>query len=242
MAEGEREVDAVVVGAGFAGMYMLHQLRELGLHRAVRSRRATAWAAPGTGTATRAPAATSRAWSTRTGSTTSSSRSGSGRSATPRSPRSSVRQPRRRPLRPPRRHPVRHAGDGRHLRRGDQPLAGQHRSRRRRDGPVRDHGHRLPLRRQHPGHPRRRHVRGPDVPHRSLAARGRRLHRPARRRDRHGVVGHPVDPDHRRAGRRAHRVPAHRQLHGAGVEPAPRPRRGEGDQGASTPSSAPPTA
>ncbi len=30
MAEGEREVDAVVVGAGFAGMYMVHRLREMG--------------------------------------------------------------------------------------------------------------------------------------------------------------------------------------------------------------------
>ena len=36
-----------------------------------------------------------------------------------------------------------------------------------------------------------------------VAARGRRLHRQARRRDRHRVVGHPVDPDHRRAGRAA---------------------------------------
>jgi len=30
MAEGQREVDVVVVGAGFAGMYMLHKLRGLG--------------------------------------------------------------------------------------------------------------------------------------------------------------------------------------------------------------------
>ena len=49
------------------------------------SRPATASAAPGTGTATRVPAATSRAWSTPTGSPRSSSRSGSGPSATPRS-------------------------------------------------------------------------------------------------------------------------------------------------------------
>ena len=31
MAETGRSVDAVIVGAGFAGMYMLHRLRELGL-------------------------------------------------------------------------------------------------------------------------------------------------------------------------------------------------------------------
>ncbi len=30
-AEGARELDAVIVGAGFAGMYMLHRLRGLGL-------------------------------------------------------------------------------------------------------------------------------------------------------------------------------------------------------------------
>ena len=45
-------------------------------------------AAPGTGTATRAPAATSRAWTTPTRSPRSSSRSGTGPSATPPSPRS----------------------------------------------------------------------------------------------------------------------------------------------------------
>ena len=45
---------------------------------------------------------------------------------------------------------------------------------------------------------------GPVVPHRPVAARGRRLHGPARRRDRHRLVGHPVDPDDRRAGRAPH--------------------------------------
>ena len=40
-----------------------------------------------------------------------------------------------------------------------------------------------------------------SVPHRPLAARGRRLHRQAGRRDRHRLVGDPVDPDDRRAGR-----------------------------------------
>ena len=48
-----------------------------------------AWAAPGSGTAIRAPAATSRASSTRTPSPRSSSRSGTGASATRPSPRSS---------------------------------------------------------------------------------------------------------------------------------------------------------
>jgi len=45
-----------------------------------------------------------------------------------------------------------------------------------------------------------------------LAARRRRLHRPARRGDRHRFVGDPVDPADRRAGRAPRRVPAHAQL------------------------------
>ena len=65
---GRETLDAVVVGAGFAGLYMLHRLRGLGLSARV-SRRATASAAPGSGTATRARAATSRASTTSTRST-----------------------------------------------------------------------------------------------------------------------------------------------------------------------------
>ena len=67
-----------------------------------------------------------------------------------------------------------------------------------------------------------RRFRGADLPHRPLAARGRRLHRQDGRRDRHRLVGDPVDPDHRRAGQAPHRVPAHRQLHGPGAQPAAR--------------------
>ena len=44
------QLDAVIVGAGFAGLYMLHRLRGLGFG-AASSRPATASAAPGTGTA-----------------------------------------------------------------------------------------------------------------------------------------------------------------------------------------------
>ena len=46
----------------------------------------------------------------------------------------------------------------------------------------------------------------------ALAARGRRLHRPARRRHRHRLLGHPVHPDHRRAGGAPLRLPADAQL------------------------------
>ena len=64
------EFDAVVVGAGFGGIYMLHKLRnELGLN--VRAfDRAGVWAAPGTGTVTRVRCRTPRASCTATPSTT----------------------------------------------------------------------------------------------------------------------------------------------------------------------------
>ncbi len=56
----------------------------------------------------------------------------------------------------------------------------------------------------------------------TLAARGRRLHRQAGRRDRHRLVRHPVDPADRRAGRAADRLPAHGQLLDPGAQ-RPRP-------------------
>ncbi len=59
-------------------------------------------------------------------------------------------------------------------------------------------GDRLPVGAEGARHRRRRPLRGRGVLHRPVAARGRRLHRQARRRDRHRLVGHPVDPDHRR--------------------------------------------
>ena len=69
----------------------------------------------------------------------------------------------------------------------------------------------------------RRPVRRRGVLHAQLAARGRRLHRQARRGDRHRVVGDPVDPDHRQPGVAAHRVPAHAELLDPGPQrPTPR--------------------
>ncbi len=150
----------------------------------------TSWApgsaAPGSGTATRARAATSRAWSTRTSSRRSSSRSGSGASATPRSPRScatsttwptasicaatsssrpaSSRRPSTRPTGRWDDRVARAGGDAEHV-----------------SGAARRARHRLPLGAQHAEVPRPRQLQGPEVPHRQLAARGRRLHRQARR-------------------------------------------------------------
>ena len=81
------DFDAVVVGAGFAGLYMLHRLRNVGLSVRVYE------AGDGVGgtwywNRYPGPDATSRAWTTPTPSPRNSSRSGSGPSATPPSPRS----------------------------------------------------------------------------------------------------------------------------------------------------------
>ena len=54
----------------------------------------------------------------------------------------------------------------------------------------------------------------------ALAARGRRLHRQARRRHRHRLVRHPGDPADRRAGRAPDRLPAHAELQHPGAQRA----------------------
>ena len=78
---------------------------------------------------------------------------------------------------------------------------------RARVGALLHHGDRLPVVaatcRRSPGS---RRFAGPMLPHRPLAARGRRLHRPARRRDRHRLVGIQAIPHDRRAGRRSSTV------------------------------------
>ena len=98
-------------------------------------------------------------------------------------------------------------------------------------GALPDHGDRLPVFRERARLPGPRFVRGHDLSHRALAARRRRLHRPARRGDRHRIVGDPVDPADRRAGRPPHRLPAHAELFDPGAQRPARSRgraRGEG--------------
>ena len=215
------DVDVVVVGAGFAGLYLLHRLRELGFSDRGARGRPTTSAAPGTGTATRAPAATSRASTTRTrfDPELDDEWAWSEKYAT---------QPeilrylaaRRRQARPAPRHPVLDPG-----RRGGVGRRRRRRWRSRTDATattitcrlLRD-GHRLPVGAEGPRHRRRRPLRRRGLLHQPLAARGRRLHRQAGRRDRHRLVGHPVDPDHRRAGRAADRVPAHAELLDPGAQ------------------------
>ena len=88
-AAAAADVDVLVVGAGITGIYQLYRAREAASPRCW-SRPATASAAPGTGTATRAPASTPRATRTATCSPRSCSTSGSGRSTSPPSPRPSA--------------------------------------------------------------------------------------------------------------------------------------------------------
>ena len=185
---------------------------------------ATAWAGPGTGTATRARAATRRSCTTRSPSCPTWNRSGRWTSGTRRQPEIlRYLETCRRPPRP---------APGLHLRRRVTAVeydeaaslwtlrtdAGRHR-----DSALRHHRGRLPVRRERARVPRRGHLRRPQPAHRELAARAGRLHRQAGRRDRHRRVGHPGDPGDRRAGRAADRVPAHRAVHHPGRERAAGP-------------------
>ena len=87
------------------------------------------------------------------------------------------------------------------------------------------HGERLPLRAQAAGDRRGRRFQGRDLLHRPLAARGRQARRQARRDHRHGLVGHPGDPADRRAGGPSDGVPAHAELRLPGAQrPAPTDR------------------
>ena len=172
MTTSTDKFDAVIIGAGFSGLYMLHRLRQLGPARAGCTRPATASAARGTGTATRAPGATRRATSTATRSPRSCCRSGTGPSGSRRrtrscatstsSPTGSTCAPTsssRRGWSPPS-TTTRPSGGMSTTDAGDRGRSALRRDRRR-----------LDLGRQRPRHPRARHVRRTLVPHRPVAAR-----------------------------------------------------------------------
>ena len=112
-----------------------------------------------------------------------------------------LRQPRRRPLRPAPGHPARHPGEAADF----DEAAGRWRIGTA-DGAevgatLLHHGDRLPVGAQPAAASRASSGSGADLPHRRLAAGGRRLHGPAGRGDRHRLVGGAVDPADRRAGR-----------------------------------------
>jgi flavin-dependent dehydrogenase len=64
-AETATSFEAVIVGAGFAGLYMLHRVRGLGFSARIYEV-ASGVGVPGSGIGIRARAAMSRAWSTPT--------------------------------------------------------------------------------------------------------------------------------------------------------------------------------
>ena len=200
-----RDLDAVVIGAGFAGH--VHERTACATSWAWTSRcsrPATASAAPGTGTATRAPAATPSRYiycfsfdeeldagvgverastrrSRRSCATSTTSPTASTCAATSSStPASRRRTSTRRPT----------AGRSRPTR--------ATRSRRGSSSPPSA----ACRRRRCPTSRASRRSQGDWYHTGALAARGRRLHRQARRRHRHRLERRPVDPGDRRAGRR----------------------------------------
>ena len=214
------DVDVVVVGAGFAGLYMLHRLRQLGFSATVLE---SADDVGGTWYWNRYPGARcdipttdySYSFDRRAGD-----RAGRGRRSTPPSRRSCATSST---------SPTSTTCGG--------TSASRPASRRRR-GTTAPSLWRLTTDRGDEHIACRYYVmasgclsmpKAPDIEgaerfagrgllHEPLAARGRRLHRQAGRRHRHRLVGHPVDPADRRAGRRADRLPAHAELLAAGPQ------------------------
>ena len=131
-------------------------------------------------------------------------------------------QPRRRPLRPAPRHPVRRpASTAARSTRPTQPLDDRRPTRATTSRPSSSSWPSAACRRRSCRRSRASTRFQGDWYHTgALAARGRRLHRPARRRHRHRLVGDPVDPGHRRAGRAPDGVPAHAELQHAGQQRA----------------------
>ena len=140
------DVDVVVVGAGFAGLYMLHRLRRPGVPRVVleagerRRRHLVLEPVPGRPLRHREPRVLVLV-----------RRRPPAGVGVVRALRHPARDPplpraRGRPLRPAPRHPLRHPGARRDLgRRRRRRWTVAHRGRRPDLGPVRRHGHRLPV-------------------------------------------------------------------------------------------------
>ena len=217
--------DVVVVGAGFAGLYMLHKLRTLGFSARVVE---AADDVGGTWYWNRYPGARCDITDRRL-HVQLRPRVGDGLDLVGEV-RHSARDPalcavRGRALRPQARHRLRHAGGPGALGRSRGPLADPHHSRRDADAALLHHGQRLSCRR-----PRSPTSRAPAASRaRSTAPAAGRMSgvdfsRQAGGGDRHRLVGHPVHPADRAAGGAAHGVPAHGELLGAGAQRASRTR------------------
>ncbi len=131
-----------------------------------------------------------------------------------------LRPVRRRQARSPSRHPVQHPCRLGRVGRRHRSLDDPHRQRPRRHRAVLRHGHGLLVDAEgarHRGHGPL-HRRG--LLHQYLATRRRRLHRQARRGDRHRLVSGAVDPADRSRSRPAHGVPTHAELLDPGTQRA----------------------
>ena len=217
-------LDAVVIGAGFAGLYMVHRLREARVLRARlrggQRRRRDLVLEPLPGGALRLgehvllvllPA--------RARAGVAAQRALPGPAGDPRVPGT-----RRRPARP---------AQGLHLRRARSTAVdydeaadrwtvrtdGTGRARRPRRFVVTAVGC-LSVRQPARASRAPTAFAGLTPAHRELAARAGRLHRQAGRRHRHRRLRHPGDPGDRRAGRAPDRVPAHRAVHHPGAPTA----------------------
>ena len=206
------DFDVVVVGAGFAGLYLLYRLRSLGFSaKAIES----ADDVGGTWYWNRYPGARcdiesidySYSFDPGARARVAVVRAICDAARDPALPR-----PRGRQARSPPRYSVLHARRGRAMGRRRVALAGAHRPRRRDPVPVLRHGERMPFPAEDTGHRRRRSLRGRVLLHRPLAARAGRLLRQTGSGHRYRIVGDPVDPHHRAAGGRAHRVSTHPEL------------------------------
>ena len=218
--------DAVVIGAGVAGLYQLHRLREEGLKVKVFEagiqcrrhvvlepipRRAIRLAGVHLPVLVFGRALQGveleRALSGATGN-------------------GALAQLRGRPLRSAQGHPVRHSNHERALRRDDAAMVDQHRYRRDPRRAVPHHMLRNAVSAHELGLPWPRDLQGAGVPHGPLAATAGRPRGQAGGRRGHRRDGHPGHPDHRERSRTPEGVPPHAAIR----LPMQNPKYSEADQ------------
>ena len=224
-------LDALIIGAGVAGLYQLHQLREPGpegprlRQRLGRRRHLVLEPLPGRPLRLRVlhlPVPV--LGGPLQGLELERALPGPARDR-------AVAELRRRQARPAPRHPVRHHDHPCALERGDRTLDGRDRRWRDHRHPVPRHLLRDALGPADRGLSRPGQLQGPDLPHGPLAQGAGGPGRQARGRGRHRCHRHPGDPDHRRPGRAAEGVRPHAAVRAADEEPDLRPGGAGGLQG-----------
>ena len=231
IARPAREFDAIVVGAGFAGLYALHRLREMGLSVRVFEQ---GDGVGGTWYWNRYPGVRCDIESVDYSYSFSEELE------------QEWEWSERYPTGPEILRYLNHVADRFDLRRDiqlstrvteahydevERALAGRDRGRGAVLGEVLRDGVRMPVVGEPPRLRRPRRVRGRLVPHGALAAGRRRARRQARRRDRHRLDRDPADPAARQAGGAPVRLPAHGQLQHARAQRAARSGAPAGGQG-----------